>query len=49
MEDYSMSEKAKEFIQKAKYPNHRLHTTDLAATQGAFRQVRPGSDARIPP
>ena len=23
------------------YPNHRLHTTDLAATQGAFRQVRP--------
>ena len=27
------------------YPNHRLHTTDLAATQGAFRQVRPGSDA----
>ena len=31
------------------YPNHRLHTTDLAATQGAFRQVRPGSDAmRLP-
>ena len=31
------------------YPNHRLHTTDLAATQGAFRQVRPDSDAmRLP-
>ena len=31
------------------YPNHRLHTTDLAATQGAFRQVRPGFDAmRLP-
>lgn len=30
-------------------PNHRLHTTDLAATQGAFRQVRPDSDAmRLP-
>ena len=34
---------------KAEYPNHRLHTTDLAATQGAFRQVRPDSDAmRLP-
>lgn len=31
------------------YPNHRLHTTDLAATQGAFRQVRPDSDAMMLP
>ena len=30
---------------KAEYPNHWLHTTDLAATQGAFRQVRPGVTA----
>ena len=30
------------------YPNHRLHTTDLAATKER-RQVRPGSDAmRLP-
>ncbi len=31
------------------YPNHRLHKTGPAATQGALRQVRPGSDAmRLP-
>ena len=32
------------------YPNHRPHTTDLAATHGVFRQVRPGcSDAMMLP